>query len=209
MQAVVVTRDRNVRATASARCTQRIGVRKSKIFFFMARKLSCKLCSTSTRKLQFKMIGVEKHWRRVVLVQDVTHLVLLTERTSPLALGLHMQKFLLHNQSLPSRHFFFTVSFLERYFSADLVPFLAKAPFRQKTSTHAHQQLPNNLLSSVKCLRKHFPYNQDSWSKWHLGVETQFGPSSVTEAATHARIVQKQANTTHSLSSYHYSCQKN
>lgn len=120
-----------------------------------------------------------------------------------------MQKFLLHDQSLSSHHFFFTVSFLERYFSADLVPFLAQAPFRQKTSMHAHQQLPNSLLSLVKCLRKHFPYNQDSWSKRHLGAETQFGPSSVTEAATHAGTVQKQANTTHSLSSYHYSCQKN
>lgn len=74
---------------------------------------------------------------------------------------------------------------------------------------HAHQQLPNSLLSLVKCLRKHFPYKQDSWSKRHLGVETQFGPSSVTEAATHAGIVQKRANATHSLSSYHYSCQKN
>lgn len=133
MQAVLVTLDRNVRATASARCTQRIWVRESKFFFFMARKLGCKLCSTSTRKLQFKMIGVEKHWRRVVLLQDVTHLVLLTERTSPLALRLHMQKFLLHNQLLSSRHFFSS----QFAFSNDTLArisflFVPKRPFSRK-----------------------------------------------------------------------------
>lgn len=109
MQAVLVILNPNVHATASAQHTEPVRVRGGKTWYFSnVRKIGYRLCGTSTWKLQFKTIGVAKHWRHVVLSRhDVsctscTAFMWPTEFTAPFGLWLHLYKLLVHPHC-PSR----------------------------------------------------------------------------------------------------------